>query len=76
MSLENHSACRSVSDDDLCAWCTHLCYRPGELSLCRQAVADGIWPSRCNADGYAQFCPQLHLNYHPLMLPAGNAALP
>lgn len=33
VSQENHAACRSVSDDDLCAWCTHLCYRPGELSL-------------------------------------------
>ncbi|EML8836009.1 hypothetical protein V9W32_005089, partial [Escherichia coli] len=27
--------CRSISDDDLCAWCTRLLYRPGELSLCR-----------------------------------------
>ncbi len=22
--------CRSISDDDLCAWCTRLLYRPGE----------------------------------------------
>ncbi|EFH8642022.1 antirestriction protein, partial [Escherichia coli] len=27
--------CRSISDDDLCAWCTRLLYRPGEISLCR-----------------------------------------
>lgn len=57
--LENYTACRSISDDDLCAWCTHLFYRPGEHSLCRLADADGIWPSRCNDDGYAQSCPQL-----------------
>ncbi len=36
--------CRSISDDDLCTWCTRLLYRPGELSLCRlsiQAIASG-----------------------------------
>ncbi|WP_411909217.1 hypothetical protein [Escherichia coli] len=36
--------CRSISDDDLCAWCTRLLYRPGEISLCRlsiQAMASG-----------------------------------
>ncbi|EER7200597.1 hypothetical protein V9O02_005223, partial [Escherichia coli] len=27
--------CRSISDDDLCAWCTRLLYHPGEISLCR-----------------------------------------
>ena len=37
--LENQPGCRSISDDDLCAWCRHLCYRPGELSLCRLSVA-------------------------------------
>ncbi|WP_050863072.1 hypothetical protein [Enterobacter kobei] len=63
--LENQPGCRSISDDDLCAWCRHLCYRPGELSLCRLSVADGIWPSRCDADGCVQSCPQLHLNVPP-----------
>ncbi|HHT3491793.1 TPA: hypothetical protein ACTYMW_004375 [Enterobacter hormaechei] len=38
VSLQNQSGCRSISDDDLCAWCRHLCYRPGELSLCRLSV--------------------------------------
>ncbi|MHA0954129.1 hypothetical protein [Enterobacter ludwigii] len=63
--LENQPGCRSISDDDLCARCRHLCYRPGELSRCRLSVADGIWPSRCDADGCAQSCPQRHLNVPP-----------
>lgn len=65
VSLQNQPGSRSISDDDLCAWCRHLCYRPGERSLCRLSVADGIWPSRCDADGYAQSCPQLRLNVPP-----------
>ncbi|HBI9589638.1 TPA: hypothetical protein K9R37_004052 [Escherichia coli] len=36
--------CRSISDDDLCAWCTRLLYRPGEISLCRLSTGNGIWP--------------------------------
>ncbi len=64
VSLQNQPGCRTISDDDLCAWCMHLCYRPGERSLCRFA-ADGVWPSRCNADGYAQSCHQLLLNALP-----------
>ncbi|MDF7680472.1 hypothetical protein PT300_07665 [Enterobacteriaceae bacterium ESL0689] len=65
VSLQNQPSSRSISDDDLCAWCRNLCYRPGELSLCRLSVADGIWPSQCDADGYAQSCPQLRLNALP-----------
>ncbi|HEE0402038.1 TPA: hypothetical protein R6325_003444 [Klebsiella pneumoniae] len=65
VSLQNQSGCRSISDDDLCAWCRHLCYRPGELSLCRLSVSDSIWPSRCDEDGYTQSCPSLLLNQHP-----------
>lgn len=65
VSLQNQPGSRSISDDDLCAWCKNLCYRPGELSLCRLSVADGIWPSQCDADGYAQSCPQLRLNALP-----------
>ncbi len=34
--------CRSISDDDLCAWCTRLLYRPGEISLCRLSTGNGI----------------------------------
>ncbi|HCQ3218494.1 TPA: hypothetical protein OHR14_003414 [Escherichia coli] len=38
--------CRSISDDDLCAWCTRLLYRPGEISLCRLSTGNGIlWGS-------------------------------
>ncbi|EAA7899952.1 hypothetical protein QW41_02545 [Salmonella enterica] len=43
-ALRSLPGCRSISDDDLCAWCTHLLYRPGELSLCRLSLADGHWP--------------------------------
>ncbi|EAO8767625.1 hypothetical protein E2Q21_22840 [Salmonella enterica subsp. enterica serovar Java] len=62
VSLENQPGCRSVSDDDLCAWCSRLCYRPGELSLCRLFITDGIWPARVDTDGYAQSCPAFCLN--------------
>ncbi|WP_180708605.1 hypothetical protein, partial [Escherichia coli] len=34
--------CRSISDDDLCTWCTRLLYRSGELSLCRLSTGNGI----------------------------------
>ncbi|WP_373224897.1 hypothetical protein [Enterobacter cloacae complex sp. ESBL7] len=57
--------CRSISDDDLCAWCSHLLYRPGELSLCQLSLPEGHWPSRCDEDGYAQSCPSCLLNQHP-----------
>lgn len=62
--LENQPGSRSVSDDDLCAWCSHLLYRPGELSLCSLSITEGHWPSHCDEDGYAQSCPSLHLNHH------------
>lgn len=64
VSLQNQPGSRSISDDDLCAWCRNLCYRPGERSLC-QLAADGVWPSQCDADGYAQSCPQLLLAVPP-----------
>ncbi|MXE64682.1 hypothetical protein FQ033_17800 [Escherichia coli] len=60
--LSRQPGCRSISDDDLCAWCSHLCYRPGELSLCRLFLSDGSWPARSDADGYARSCPALRLN--------------
>ncbi|WP_373225157.1 hypothetical protein [Enterobacter cloacae complex sp. ESBL7] len=31
--LHHQADCRSISDDDLCAWCSHLLYQPDELSL-------------------------------------------
>lgn len=65
LSLDEVPGCRAISDDDICAWCTHLCYRPGEFSLCRVSLADGIWPSHCDENGYAQSCPSLRLNRHP-----------
>ncbi|WP_109240465.1 hypothetical protein [Klebsiella michiganensis] len=68
VSLQNQPGCRSISDDDLCAWCMHLRYRPGELSLCRLSVADGIWPSLVDVDGYAQSCQQMCLNVSPAEL--------
>ncbi|WP_149330735.1 hypothetical protein [Citrobacter braakii] len=65
LSLNEAPGCRSLSDDDLCAWCTHLLYRPGELSLCSLSLPEGQWPSRCDEDGYAQSCPSRLLNPHP-----------
>lgn len=62
--LENNPGCRSISDDDLCAWCSHLLYRPGELSLCSLSLPEGYWPSRSDEDGYVQSCPSLLLNTH------------
>ena len=64
-ALENTPCSRSISDDDLCAWCSHLLYRPGELSLCCLSLPEGHWPSRCDEDGYTQSCPSLLLNLHP-----------
>ena len=59
--LDNHSDCRSISDDDLCAWCSHLYYRPGEVSLCQFVEEEGDWPACFDADGYAQSCTKLRL---------------
>ncbi len=65
LSLNEVPGCRSISDDDLCAWCTHLLYRPGELSFCQLSLTDSIWPTRCDENGYAQSCPSLLLIHHP-----------
>ncbi|SAE32714.1 Uncharacterised protein [Enterobacter cloacae] len=61
---ENTPCSRSISDDDLYAWRSHLLYRPGELSPCRLSHLEDYWPSRCDEDGYAQSCPSLRLNTH------------
>lgn len=63
--LTGQTGCRSISDDDLCAWCSHLLYRPGELSLCRLSIPEGHWPSRCDENGYVQSCPSLRFNNPP-----------
>lgn len=62
VTLENNPYSRSISDDDLCAWCSHLLYRPGELSQCSLSITEGSWPSYCDEDGYAQSCPSLRLD--------------
>ncbi|WP_337262775.1 MULTISPECIES: hypothetical protein [unclassified Serratia (in: enterobacteria)] len=59
--LDNEPGSRSISDDDLCAWCSHLCYRPGERSLCRFVEVKGHWPASFDTDGYAQACTELQL---------------
>lgn len=64
-ALENNPCSRSISDDGLCAWCSHLLYRLGECSLCSLSITEGSWPSRCDEDGYAQSCPSLCLNNSP-----------
>lgn len=60
--LHHQAGCRSISDDDLCAWCSHLLYRPCELSLCSLSIPEGFWPSRRDENGYAQSCPSLRFN--------------
>lgn len=64
-SLSDTVFCRSISDDDLCAWCAYLCYRPGELSLYRLADVGGVWPCLSDIDGYAHSCPRLCLLLMP-----------
>ncbi|AWD00883.1 hypothetical protein AM387_20380 [Klebsiella pneumoniae] len=64
-ALENNPSSRSISDDDLCARCSHLLYRPGERCLCSLSTTEGSWPSRCDENGYAQSCPSLQLNQSP-----------
>ncbi|OWF90792.1 hypothetical protein B4916_13840 [Yersinia intermedia] len=61
--LDNQPGCRSISDDDLCAWCSHLYYRPGEASLCRLITENNDWPACFDDDGYAQSCPQRQLMF-------------
>ena len=39
--------------------------RKGDTVKILWADADGLWPSRCDADGYAQSCHQLLLNASP-----------
>lgn len=62
---ENTPCSRSISGDNLCTWCSHLLYRPGERSVCSLSLPEGHWPSRCDEDGYAQSCPSLRLNQYP-----------
>jgi len=46
----------SISDDDLCATCSHLDYNPGGESMC------GLrWPGLFDGDGYCQECPSFSL---------------
>lgn len=59
--LDHAPGSRSISDDDLCAWCSHLCYRPGERSLCQLIDGEGNWPACFDMDGYAQSCTKLRL---------------
>lgn len=53
---------RSISDDDLCAWCARLIYDPGENSLCQLHNATS-WPGEADADGYFIRC--LHFQPGP-----------
>lgn len=46
---------RTISDDDLCAWCCHLWYQPGEESVCEHH-AGPHWPGTQDEDGYIQRC--------------------
>lgn len=50
VSLQNQPGSRSISDDDLCAWCRHLCYRPGERGLITLEPRIFAWMDRLCAD--------------------------
>ncbi|WP_202307213.1 hypothetical protein [Dryocola clanedunensis] len=54
-ALDSSPYSRSISDDDLCAWCQHLAYRPGDESLCA-LQSEGHWPASVDENGYAQRC--------------------
>ncbi|EKN3579047.1 hypothetical protein FG427_002459 [Yersinia enterocolitica] len=59
--LSHYSGTRSISDDDIYAWCSNLYYRPSEASLCRLITENNDWPASFDANGYAQSCPQRQL---------------
>lgn len=49
---------KSISDDDLCATCVHLVYKPDTLSLCMLAANGwpGIIAESGDMDGYFVEC--------------------
>jgi len=53
----------SISDDDVCASCRHLLYRPGELSFCRKG-----FPGETNEDNYFISCKK----FDRIDIPYGN----
>ncbi len=55
----------SVSDDDICAKCEHLRYRPGRLSRCALR-----WPGNFDGDGYCVSCP----SFSSSAVPTANMA--
>jgi hypothetical protein len=54
-----------MSDDDICAKCKHLRYKPGRLSRCALR-----WPGHFDADGYCVSCP----NFSSSGAPTANMA--
>lgn len=46
---------KSISDDDVCATCSHCTYRPGEMSTCALN-----WPGFEDGDGYVTDCSDLN----------------
>lgn len=53
VSASHSGGMKSISDDDLCATCTHCNYNPGEMSGCRRS-----WPGMEDVDGYVQTCAE------------------
>lgn len=54
MPISSANGWKAISDDDLCASCTHCGYNPGSLSLCKKD-----WPGLVDADGYVQQCKSM-----------------
>lgn len=55
-SFDEIARSRSISDDDLCASCVHLEYRPGGISTCVHSTFEPDWKSQSDEDGYVQTC--------------------
>src|SRR5690606_21661618 len=47
---------RSISDDDLCASCVYLDYRPGGTSVCVHPNFEPAWGGQCDENGYVTTC--------------------
>ncbi len=56
IEIQELPAALSISDDDLCATCTHLAYCPGDNSVCKLAINQSQWPAKFNDDNYSISC--------------------
>ena len=55
---DGHKFALDITDDDLCAECKHLDYKPGNKSLCDLVSNSGHWPAKFDEDGYSVECSE------------------